>query len=158
MFTYICFIFMVNVGKYTSPMDGMGSWLDWSHGRKGVWRNASIPQMYPYTYSSSYISYMFICTPCIFPYVRLLYLIWYVIHICLTLLHILWGKYFFPFQVGMFEKVATSYNPCVWLPAWASFSSFGENWPNKNTEVLKEMVRPRICRIRGPVLFVFVWS
>ena len=31
-----------------------------------------------------------------FPYVRLLYLILYVIHICLTLLHILWGKYFFP--------------------------------------------------------------
>ena len=62
-----------------------------------------------------------------------------------------------PFKVGMFERVATSYNPCVWLPAWASFSSFGENWPNKNTEVLKEMVRPRICRIRGPVLFVFVW-
>ena len=27
IFTYIWWIFMVNVGKYTSPMDGMGNIL-----------------------------------------------------------------------------------------------------------------------------------
>ena len=29
-FTYICLIFMVNVGKYTSPMDGMGNGWGWN--------------------------------------------------------------------------------------------------------------------------------
>lgn len=72
------------IGTYTSPVDGMG--------RKGVRRNASIPQIYLYTYSSSY---MFMCTPCMSIFsICMLCLISFVINICLTLLHILWGKYF----------------------------------------------------------------
>ena len=43
IFTYIWFIFRVNVGKYTSPMDPMGKWVT-----GGVKKNPYLQGLTPY--------------------------------------------------------------------------------------------------------------